>query len=131
MKILSNKEYSHLNSTICEQLDIIKKLQSELKEAKDLKDVLKEITSRVGFPTKTNGDGLNFLVTSAGGYPSYASLECSMPDNVLVYVDDILGGKVIKQEGTRCIVIDKKGEIKIGLTKNPKDKGFEYKLIRE
>lgn len=54
-----------------------------------------------------------------------------LPENVLVYVDDMLGGKVIKQEATKCIYIDKNGNIKTGLTKQKSDKGFSYKLIRE
>ena len=49
---------------------------------------------------------------------------------MLQYTEDILGGKVIKQEGTKCIVIDKNGDVEIGLTKQKADKGYNYKLQR-
>jgi hypothetical protein len=49
----------------------------------------------------------------------------------LQYVDDILGGKVIKQDGTKCLVISKDGEVKTGLTKQKPDKNYNYKLVRE
>lgn len=47
------------------------------------------------------------------------------------YTDDILGGKVIKQEGTKCLIISKDGDVKTGLTKSKPDKGYKYKLVRE
>jgi len=67
----------------------------------------------------------NFTMNYAsGGY------DLNLPTDVLRYVDDILGGKVIKQEGTKCIVIEADGTVKTGLTKQKADKGYSYKLVR-
>lgn len=52
------------------------------------------------------------------------------PDNVAQYVDDIvLGGKVIKQEGTKAIVIGLDGTVKEGLTKKKPRDGYTYVLV--
>src|SRR5574343_7023 len=97
------------------------KLEKELEEAKNLKEILEKMSSMT-----INGQG--FAVS--GGAWSIAS-EFNLPDDVLRYVDDILGGKVIKQEGTKCLVIDKDGNVKTGLTKQKSEKGYSYKLVRE
>jgi hypothetical protein len=78
-----------------------------------------------------SGDG-NFLsrIIGINGFNTVAWDNITLPDTVLQYVDDILGGKVIKQEGTKCLVIDKDGNVKTGLTKQKADKGFSYKLVR-
>lgn len=95
----------------------IKELEQELKEARDLKDILNKF-SNITF----NGISIS---TSGGDW------KLELPDTVLQYIDDILGGKVIKQEGNKCIVIDKEGNVKTGLTKQKIDKGYSYKLIRQ
>jgi hypothetical protein len=100
-------------------LSRICKLQKELSEAQNLKSIL-EIMSSMTI------NGLGFSVTGGNW-----NTEFTLPDNVLVYVDDILGGKVIKQEGNKCLIIDKNGDVKTGLTKHSVDKGFSYKLMRE
>ncbi len=97
----------------------IEDLKIELKTAQSLKDILEKMSSMT----------INGLSFSASG--GSWNTEIRLPDTVLQYADDILGGKVIKQEGTKCLVIDKDGNIKTGLTKQKKDKGFSYKLIRE
>jgi hypothetical protein len=73
------------------------------------------------------------LEMESNAFVSFSTISShySLPDNVLQYIDDILGGKVIKQEGNKCLVIDKKGNVKTGLTKEKVDKGYEYKLVRE
>lgn len=100
-------------------LEIVSKLKDEVKEAKDLKDILEKLSSMT-----INGVGFSI---SGGNW----NTEIRLPDTFLQYTDDILGGKVIKQEGNKCLVIDKDGNVKTGLTKQKKDKGFSYKLIRE
>jgi len=50
--------------------------------------------------------------------------------DVAVFVEDLAGGKVIKQEANKCIKISKDGDIEEGHTKKKCDKGFSYKLIR-
>lgn len=105
-------------------LDYLKQIETlkiELKEARDLSKVIEKLT---GYTT----DILDKLGTYATAGSSYIS--ANLPDNVLVYVDDILGGKVIKQEGNKCLVIEKDGSVKTGLTKQSNDKGYAYKLVR-
>jgi len=106
-------------------LQIIKELttkhEKELQEARDLTRVIQDLT-QLSMQSKTTLDGFKFV--ASGG-------ELRLPDNAPVYVDDLLGGKVIKQEGTKCIVIEKDGSVKTGLTKAGADKGFNYKLIQK
>ncbi len=124
MKILTNKQYNKLLREItipwsnvtykqkCERLEV------ELKEVKDLSKILEKMSSLT-----INGQGF----ASSDGH--WGTME--LPEEYLRYVDDILGGKVIKQEGNKCIVIDKDGNVKTGLTKQKVDKKYSYKLIRE
>jgi hypothetical protein len=59
-----------------------------------------------------------------------SSMKLNLGDDVLVYVDDLFGGKVIKQEAVKAIKIEKDGTVKTGLTKSKADKGYDYKLLR-
>lgn len=126
MKILTNKEYLELIKLVREfnwtrtYKELYEESKVELKEAKDLKVILEKL-----YPLN---DFKNSLRYSDGGSIDWGQ---ELPDNVLVYVDDILGGKVIKQEGTKCIVISKDGKITEGITKQKSDKGYSYKLVRE
>lgn len=99
-----------------EQITLLKK---ELEEAKNLKVILEKMSGMT-----INGTGWAI----SGG--NWATPTLELPDNVLQYTEDILGGKVIKQEGTKCLVIDKEGNVKTGLTKQKADKGYNYKLVR-
>lgn len=136
MKILTSKEYTVIKNHVNRADDIFKEnekllnevailnsqvvtLKKELAEAKDLKAILEKLYPLYGIVNSESVLNVN------GGY------ELNLPDNVLVYVDDILGGKVIKQEANKAIVISKNGEVKTGLTKQKVDKGFTYKLVRE
>lgn len=109
-------------------------LSKELEEAKSLKGLLTEIVKRTGIPpidTKT-GSGYLYGTDFGLGYSSGAwHNQINLGDDVLQYTDDILGGKVIKQEGNKCLVIAKDGTVKTGLTKAKVDKGYSYKLVRE
>jgi len=100
----------------------IDELELRLKEAQNLKAILEKLSSM-----KINGQG--FAVVDG----SWTISECklNLPDDVMRYVDDILGGKCIKQEANKCIVISKDGTVKTGLTKSQTDKGYSYKLVRE
>lgn len=91
----------------------------ELREARDLKTILQKMTGM-----SINGD----TFATVGGMWSITN---RLPDDVAQYIDDYFGGKVIKQEATKVIVIEKSGEVKTGLTKQPADKGFSYKLVRK
>jgi len=94
------------------------KLTQELKEARDLKTILEKM-SGITF----NGQNVFYDLSS--------SMNISFSDEVAQYVDDLFGGKVIKQEANKAIIITKEGEVKTGLTKEKVDKGYKYKLIRE
>lgn len=128
MKILKTETYKKLIESYAPKYSAItykehcEILEKELKQAKDLKEILNKFSSM-------SINGFNFA--TVGGCFDIGYGGITLPDNVLVYVDDILGGKVIKQEGNKCLVIDKDGNVKTGLTKQKPDKGYNYKLVRE
>ena len=95
-------------------------LRIELSQAKDLKRILEKI-----YPPFVTG-GANFVFGSNG-----EAGKLILPREFAEYVDDLFGGKVLKQEGNMAIKIDKNGEVQKGLTKQKVDKGYTYKLVRE
>lgn len=122
MKLLKSSTYEKMLFHDKVQKDIIEDLRSDMKilrekleKAENLKDILSKIS---------NIDGV--IWGSDGGAFSY-----NLPSNVATYETDILGGQVIKQEATKCLIVDKDGGVKTGLTKQSPDKGFKYKLVRE
>lgn len=130
MKIITNKKYTKIANLLIKGEDEVANLNSqvvilkkELAEAKDLKGLLEKLTDKITLTTR------GYAIEN--GCSSVADLEEMLSDNILKYVDDILGGKVIKQEANKAIVISKTGEVKTGLTKQKTDKGFTYKLVRE
>jgi hypothetical protein len=118
---LSYKNFKEVEKTLKETREIYEKeindLKKALEEAKDLKFILEKFS--------------NFSISGIGISVSGGNWDIELPDNVLQYTEDILGGKVIKQEGTKCLVVDKQGNVKEGLTKQKADKGYSYKLVRE
>lgn len=122
--MITNKKHNqiieHKDKTISDYLAKILKLEEELKEARDLKLIVEKLSGTL----TSSGTGI-YYNTSLGTF------DLNLPDNVLVYVDDILGGKVIKQEAIKCLVIDEKGNVTTGLTKQKPDKGYSYKLLRK
>lgn len=121
-QIIEHKDQT-INNLLTEEriiLEKIIKLEKELEQARDLKNILQKFDNKIAFAAGNENHTIN---TSAG-------CELNLPDTVLQYTDDILGGKVIKQEGVKCLVIDQNGDVTTGLTKQKADKGFNYKLIR-
>lgn len=122
--MITNKKHNqiieHKDKTISDYLAKILKLEQELKETRDLKLILEKFSGILTY----GGTGIVYNHSSG-------VFDLSLPDNVLVYVDDILGGKVIKQEATKCLVVDEKGNVTTGLTKQKPDKGYSYKLLRK
>ena len=120
--MITNKRHNqiieHKDKTINDYYAKIVKLEKELEQARDLKPILEKL-----YPL--NEIYSSFSTVSRGRY------EINLPDTVLQYTEDILGGKVIKQEGTKCLVIGKDGNVKTGLTKQKADKNYNYKLVRE
>lgn len=89
----------------------------ELKQARDLNELLGKFASGLAV---------------GGGIVSWNDLRSgtSFPDNIPQYVYDFFGGKVIKQEATKVVEIAADGAVRTGLSKQPADAGYEYKLIR-
>jgi len=90
------------------------KLKSELSEAKDMKKIIERLV----------------LNDTCFAYAADGSRGVDLPADVLRYVDDMFGGKVIKQDAVKGISINKDGKITVGLTKKA-DKGYSYRLVRE
>ena len=128
--MITNKKHNqiieHKDKTINDYLQKILKLEQEIKEGKEeLREAKDPRTVLDRFSSLTiNGIG---FAGSGGNWDT----ELLLPDTVLQYTEDILGGKVIKQEGNKCLVVTKDGNVKTGLTKQTLDKGFSYKLVRE
>lgn len=99
-------------------LVIVGELKKELEEARNLKLIIEKL-----YPLYSMEGS---ILSGSNG-----SWSLNLPDNVLQYTEDILGGKVIRQEGNKCLVVDKEGKVKTGLTKQKVDKGYRYKLVRE
>lgn len=132
MKIISNKsykEYSELKFNAAHfyepEIERLNKRIKEEMEARTKAEDLKRILDKLIEPGLVGGSG---YVSISGGY---TDRTISLSDDVLVYVEDILGGKVIKQEGNKCVVIDANGNVKTGITKQKPDKGYKYKLVRQ
>lgn len=122
---LINMELSCVRSRNIDLIQEVNKLRVDLHRANDLKDILNQLAQRVQSETKING-GIGLNIT--GGDHVY---NIELGDHVPVYVDDLFGGKVIKQEANKAIKIDKHGNVKTGLTKQKVDTGYNYRLERE
>lgn len=134
MKIVTNKTYKDFKTAIDNYFvpfsgsktykQKYEEIQKELEEARNLKSILERVMTN---PLNIGKDGQ--VLSFSGGTFSWA--DVILPDNVLQYTDDMLGGKVIKQEANKVIEISLNGDVRTGLTKQPCDKGYGYKLIRQ
>lgn len=103
---------------------IIKKYQDKIKELEskiELKSLLEKMIEKISIITDKY-DSIRFVDCNG---------ELTLPDNVLQYVDDYFGGKVIKQEATKLVVLDVNGNATYHKTKKPVDKNRKYKLLQE
>ena len=111
------------NTIIRDKIVEINDLKERLSKAETLERVLDKIWSTVECNSITlnekftDTDSLN-VQNITGGDPA-------------IYVDDYLGGKVIKQEATKLIKISNDGTIIEGYTKKDPDKGYRHKIVRE
>jgi len=104
----------------------IEELSNKLEKAEDLKAIL------LSFKEQQD----NFIVSAGSGitlFDLHSSIQSeintwALDKNVAVYVDDLFGGKVIKQEAHKAILIKANGTVLEGLTKEPKTKVFSYTL---
>lgn len=111
-----------LKSVITDQEKEIADLKQEVRNAKDLRLILEKL-----YPLQAKFD------CGSGKLGAVGAPHFSISDDIAQYVTDLLvsGGKVIKQEATKAIVISKEGEVKTGLTREKPDEGYTYKLVRE
>lgn len=117
---ISTKKHNRIKEEVAQLYQKkIDSLTRELEYAQNLKSIVEKL-----YPLHRI-DGSTIRLNVSG------SSELILPDKVPVYVEDYLGGKVIKQEATKVIHITKEGEVKTGLTKQSADKGYSYKLIRD
>ena len=113
--MITNKFHEKIVNQLKEQIAL---LVMQLREAKDLKDILTAVVRK----TET-------LATKDFVAANFEYLNVSLPDNYLHYVDDYFGGKVIKQEATDVTILDEKGKATYGVTRQKADKGKKYKLV--
>lgn len=116
--------------------EIVRTLKEELRGARDLKVVLEMIAEKTGFPTAPKEKGKYTLGVDTGFASNFSFAWCdataSLPDNVAQYVPDHFGGKVIKQEATKVVVLGADGSVVAnGYTKRKADKGYSYLLVRQ
>lgn len=100
------------------QNDFLKRENESLKERSSLKELLEII----------NRDRKNWLTFSDSA--CNGSYGFNFPDDVARYVDDYFGGKVLKQEATKLVKLDKNWNVTYHMTKRLPDKGFSYLLVR-
>lgn len=96
----------------------------DLKETLNRKEKFEEILEKLTDKTIGYGYTLNTCV-SAG------DIMASLDDSVPRYVEDVHGGKVIKQEATPVTILDENGKATYGLTKQAPDKGKKYQLLEK
>ncbi len=62
----------------------------------------------------------------------FGNATLTLPDEYPVYVPDHFGGKVIKQESTKVVILDEEGNATYAVTgKHSADKGYKYLLVRK
>ena len=116
-------KYTNRNLIIIEKNNEIKDLKERLSKAETLERVLDKIWSTVECSS----------ITLNGKFPDVSSLNIDKINGgePAIYVDDYYGGKVIKQEATKLIIIRNDGTIIEGYTKKEPDKGHSHKIVRE
>jgi hypothetical protein len=113
----TNKQHKEIVDRITKEYEAeIKYLRLELEQARNLKAILEKL-----YPIASSNE---FRFNDISG-------ELILPDRFAEYVEDLCGGKVIKQEANKVIKISKEGIVRVGMTKQKVDKGYSYKLIRE
>ncbi len=93
----------------------------DLREALNRKESFEKIMDKLV-------DKTNYLVGMSDTLVSGADIMASLDDSVPRYVEDVNGGRVIKQEATPVTILDENGKATYGLTKEAPDKGKRYQL---
>lgn len=108
------------NKTLVEENKI---LERELREAKNLKEILTEIVS-----SQNNIKSDQLRILSDQGVLSARIIENT---NIATLVDTYEGGQVLKHQANILLEINKAGECAKYFTAEPCDEGYNYKLIRK
>lgn len=111
-------KYRH-NKIIARYEDNIKDLREALWRKEKFEEILGKLTD------KANVFGDASMTWVSGG-----DVMACLDDSVPRYVEDVLGGKVIKQEATPVTILDENGKATYGYTKQKADKGRTYKLVQ-
>lgn len=124
---ITRKKHEAIVKELLARVDLHKQYEEMRKDNQKNSDslikILESLTAKDrDYLTVNNTSGIACAVS--GGY------ELALPDHVPVYVEDTLGGKVIKQEATAVTILDEKGKATYGYTKEKADKGRLYKLIQ-
>lgn len=129
-EILKGKDFY-----IEKQEQAIKFLEKELEEAKNLKEIVEQITKKRSIVFSEGGIAFNTFYGGVYDPLSQDEIELKLSENhKMSFVADELSENdvIIKQKSTKVIFLDKEGnQIKKGWTKQKPDKGYNYKLVRE
>lgn len=125
---ISKKKHDIIVADLMKRIDLHKQYDEMRKDNQKNNEKLIEILEALNAGRKDflTADSIHGLAVACGG-----GYEITLPDNVPVYVEDVLGGKVIKQEATPVTILDEKGKATYGYTKDKADKGRAYKLIQK
>jgi len=133
-RLLDDCEYNSLWRKHYEGLyyDLLKRQREEREDAalnNNIGKLLAEIVKRTGIPQPESND-LYFSIKSGDiGWFNFANGGLSLPDNVAEYVDDYYGGKVIKQEATKVVILDENGNATYSQTKRKPKKGKKFIVV--
>ena len=119
-------KYTH-NKIVKEYQDALDVQKENINRKEKFEEICEKLTDIVG---KIDVRAYENIVSSGQGFATTVDLDvmAKLDDSVAQYVDDYFGGKVIKQEATKLIVIDEKGKATYHHTKKRPNKGKVYKL---
>lgn len=115
--------------TLKRHSEVVRELKEQLLQARDLKVAIEMIASKTGIPTPDKDKKGNLTVNRDFSF-AWVDATMNFPDTVAQYVPDHFGGKVIKQEATKVVILTAEGNISYGHTKRKADKGYSYLLVR-
>lgn len=118
--MITDKKHQEIIKKLTDDFNAeIKELLKQLEEARNLKEILLKLSG-----ISINGKGFDL---TGGCWDT----EMKFSDDIAQYVDDYFGGKVIKQEATKVIVITGEGKTETGFTRQNPDTGYKTKLVRK
>lgn len=125
---ITKKKHEAIVKDLLAKIDLFKQYEEMRKDNQKNNDKLVEILERL-----TDKIGNSLTASDTYGVLSMVDGGCELilPDHVPVYVEDVNGGKVIKQEATPVTILDENGKATYGLTKQAPDKGKKYQLIEK